>query len=643
MSDYYSILGVGRAATTEEIKKQYKKLAIKFHPDKNKEKGAHEKFLLISEAYETLKDDELRQEYNIKNSISRARTSPYYQQAQQQQQPEFGGHFLSRFRSDQAFGLGGGAGPGNFKFGNSFRSGSSYFSSYFESNSRAYADYFQRPSKSREKREDPQKVAEDAKKMMQEHLERKKAEYLRNAKMRADAEEEHRRKMEQVLRDYTQPSTNSQRRTRNGKSEKFQNLWDLNTDSGTTNTHFASVQPGQNSSRPIVVDDDTEEESPGKGNSEASDTKGLFGVDVEEGLDVDVDGNVDVDEELGSESEDDLYQDADSHQNTRETGVSDLGDSLDSEGSNDSEAAHSNNIEEDENEFFHHDKATNPPSEGLNHIEETSFASEADEYPKTPVSEPDVVEINDTDETGEVREGVPHDTTHSSAKRTKHTRQTSFALAPNGAKKPRLSNYDDMKSSLGTDLNDLDFSDILDNLPGTSKASTNSVPSPSRTSKMRPSKRPKLAEFTDGLTRALTLFTPVNRFNLRDPSHTVTVRDLQPKIDLQSLKFLHSPPQLHLQPSTSKEEWEGYSAKMQLYQQKFSAYRKLVLEYQVARFEIDEKCHNIIYSDADSLAVYQQCLTTEYQVMREYDEAFLEFQQATRIFRANCMIMKSNQ
>lgn len=62
--DYYKILGVDRTTTKEEIKKAYKKLAKKYHPDVNKDDGADEKFKEISEAASVLGDDEKRNQYD---------------------------------------------------------------------------------------------------------------------------------------------------------------------------------------------------------------------------------------------------------------------------------------------------------------------------------------------------------------------------------------------------------------------------------------------------------------------------------------------------------------------------------------------------------------------------------------------------
>ena len=63
--DYYKILGVERGASDEEIKKAYRKLAFKYHPDKTKgDKDSEEKFKEISEAYAVLSDKKKRQEYD---------------------------------------------------------------------------------------------------------------------------------------------------------------------------------------------------------------------------------------------------------------------------------------------------------------------------------------------------------------------------------------------------------------------------------------------------------------------------------------------------------------------------------------------------------------------------------------------------
>jgi len=117
--DYYKVLGVERTATQDEIKKAYRKLAIKYHPDKNQgDKAAEEKFKEVTEAYEVLGKEDSRRKYDELGANWK-----------QYQNAGFGGHggyqgFGSQGFSSSGFSdffdmfFGGSGARGGFDFGN---------------------------------------------------------------------------------------------------------------------------------------------------------------------------------------------------------------------------------------------------------------------------------------------------------------------------------------------------------------------------------------------------------------------------------------------------------------------------------------------------------------------------------------------
>lgn len=62
--DYYAVLGIQKDASEEDIKKAYRKQALRYHPDKNKSPGAEDKFKEIAEAYDVLSDPKKKDIYD---------------------------------------------------------------------------------------------------------------------------------------------------------------------------------------------------------------------------------------------------------------------------------------------------------------------------------------------------------------------------------------------------------------------------------------------------------------------------------------------------------------------------------------------------------------------------------------------------
>jgi len=105
--DYYEILGVSRSASPEEMKKAYRRLALKFHPDKNPDDpDAAEQFKEINTAYEVLSNPEHRREYDLYGTVGAPRMAESGRLSQRERPRPHGDHGADHQARD-------GRGPGS--------------------------------------------------------------------------------------------------------------------------------------------------------------------------------------------------------------------------------------------------------------------------------------------------------------------------------------------------------------------------------------------------------------------------------------------------------------------------------------------------------------------------------------------------
>lgn len=112
--DYYEILGLGNTCSVEDLRKAYRKLSLKVHPDKNKAPGSEEAFKSVSKAFQCLSNEETRRKYDVSGS-----DEPVYQPRRSARRNNgFNGFYDDEFDADEIFRsfFGGGMAPATTQF-----------------------------------------------------------------------------------------------------------------------------------------------------------------------------------------------------------------------------------------------------------------------------------------------------------------------------------------------------------------------------------------------------------------------------------------------------------------------------------------------------------------------------------------------
>ncbi|KAF8002195.1 hypothetical protein HF325_003160 [Metschnikowia pulcherrima] len=503
-STYYDILEVCVNATQDEIKKQYKKLAIKYHPDKTQEKAHHERFLLIQEAYDTLKDEDLRQKYHREHNIGiPTRPASSYSSSRGYSFATDHASFPRRQHARTSY--------ADAPFASSF------FDLYQRS-SKMYLDHFSRSTRYEAKE------SEDRALMYEEYARRKAhEEQERRRKQRED--EERRRKIEELLRRQKEERAQAQaaraRQATEAAFAKSRGFGDARSEyehakaeahrrSRDAERHAAEHAYGfaHQHERPaefIVVDDDETERGGEHGIHHGSQNGTLHG--------------------------------------------------------------------------FHEDAhSTVPPSETADHPE-ASFASEEPLMQASSHHQPEVVEVAEESDHDAVYDTGPagktmDDMTDRSSRARSHSQtyvqqpeipfDAELKGKPSGPKKPRLANYEGMKSTLHTYFDDVDFSEIRSTLPDYSQKTRKA----SSSSTAHVPKKARYAEYTDGTSHAETLYTPVNKKYMRKKVSTISVSDLSPDVDDSSLLFSVELPSFKVHQDLTNRDWDVYLVQINDYKRK---------------------------------------------------------------------------
>ena len=556
--DYYQILGVGVGASGDEIKRAYRKLSLKYHPDKTPDKSHHELFLQIGQAYGILGSPESRNKYDTENGLKpqNTHTSNYFP-TQTHTSKSLSTSFYTSTTTRNFTGGGGYYGYYQHVYGRK----DDQQRKHEEERTRFENEQLKREMLERAKAQEAIRRREEIKRQKMEAEAMAAAEILRatNAKVKREQEEL-----------YNTEKRRAQEAAQKTPETPFQD--DALDQQYHTNNHKTSGQ-GSNSKNPIVLDDENEDK-PKDENLLYSEDDTFYSVHHDEDDDDDVPI---IPQTIPEES-------------IKFTPRNPLGDY--------------DEINSKMNDLLNGSANIRPRPE-------PGFRRSAS--PKRPSVLLTTSHVRKEESPGPQR----------SAKRAK---TNVFA-------------FDDLEKNLGENIDNVDFTEMLNNLP---KETSNNRRKVSEDRTRVQNKRVKTAEYSNGTSKAETLFTPINKLSIKGhpvppPIKNLTMTMLLPSSssDLQKI----TPPNAILDPAISLEGWNKYVKSIETYQDQFTKFKKSFLQYQVERIKKDEKYHSYINSNINNFELYQRCLQQDLELQQDYTSQLRIYNTTMSVYKQNCRWM----
>lgn len=573
--NHYQVLGVPTNASQDEISRAFKKLAIKYHPDKSNDPRHHELFIEVQKAYETLRSVESRKVYdranNIKSTRSTTNTSTSTSTNTSSNNPYYTNININT--SNRGFSF---SSNTNFSWG--------HFHLYFTTDD----------------------LLEKQKQAQMEKIRRETE--IRNAKWAADAERErlreelektkreHIEKLRQMKRDQEAREAREEARKSREEARKFQE------ENEARSRHFEANMYNQRKkqayraqwSEPLrAFDGDIFTRRDKRG--DVSDP-----IVVEEN---DLGAEYHTGEEFGDE--DDGYQRNQGH-----------GDYV------------------GKTESYTHQYYDSPlPDES----DLAGPRPESVDIPGNSFDEPII--LDDSRQPSEpapdpVPEQVPQatDPVPEQAPQAPEPAQAPVPPGPAQAPEPprspnkraKVFSLDDLSESLGPDIGTDDLNSLRETLPFTDHNPK--------------SKRPKTAEYSNGSSKAETLHTPVNKKPVRGfaakRSPGLTMLEFNASSLVNSI-LPPQPPRIQINHAITREYWDTYLQHIVEYQQKFLEYKRRMLKYQKSRLQKDVEHFNVYNTNPEAFAVYLKCIEQDSVASQALAESGRVFSQTMREYQQN--------